>query len=301
MEMPTDGRPGTGSGAMMAWSLRAAALAGALALAACSGSGGGPMSRPDTMQPTPGAAAPLVSGLHFDYALERAGAAPIKEKGSEPLSCQAGTGGGCAEYDLRDLADDERAGMRGGFGTITVTGAPGGPLTETVSGVSVTVSDASFTRHGFWGEHGWAAVEIGTGDLAAETDGQAWSGTFGAAHAWTAGANPAGTNPAGAGPAVWNGIAGAVRTDDFEHLPGTAELRIADLAQPLIDVDIDLDDGGAGVELRWAGMEPADGAFAKGAAGMDRIDGRFHGPEHQEAWGVFDTGAYVGAFGAMRE
>lgn len=37
-----------------------------------------------------------------------------------------------------------------------------------------------------------------------------------------------------------------------------------------------------------------------GAAGTDRIDGRFHGPGHGEAFGTFDTGAYVGAFGAKR-
>ncbi len=29
--------------------------------------------------------------------------------------------------------------------------------------------------------------------------------------------------------------------------------------------------------------------------------GRFHGPGHEEAWGVFDTGAFVGAFGARRQ
>ena len=29
--------------------------------------------------------------------------------------------------------------------------------------------------------------------------------------------------------------------------------------------------------------------------------GNFHGSAHEEAYGVFDTGAYVGAFGAMRQ
>lgn len=65
---------------------------------------------------------------------------------------------------------------------------------------------------------------------------------------------------------------------------GTAELRIADLTRPRVDADIDL-----------------DGGFAKGTAGSNRIEGRFHGPDHEEAWGTFDTGAYVGAFGAKRE
>lgn len=43
------------------------------------------------------------------------------------------------------------------------------------------------------------------------------------------------------------------------------------------------------------------GGFATGTAGTDRISGRFHGPGDEEAWGVFDTGAYVGAFGTKRQ
>ena len=99
-----------------------------------------------------------------------------------------------------------------------------------------------------------------------------------------------GTNPAGTGGAVWRGIAEAAETGTFERLGGTAELGIADLSRPLVDVDIDLDDGGDGVALRWEGIEPAAGAFGSGAAGTDRIDGRFHGPGHGEAFGTFDTG-----------
>ena len=223
--------------------------------------------------------------------------APISETGSVTLSCP---GAGCAADDLRALAGDDGTGTRDGFGTVTgTTGGP--PLTEAFAGASATVTGASFTRYGFWGRYGYAAVEIGTGELSAEADGQRWNGTFKAAHAWTAGANPSGTNPSGTGSAAWRGIAEAARTADFARLPGTAELRIADLARPRVDVGIDLDDGGAGIELRWTGMEPAGGGFGQGAAGADRIDGRFHGPGHAEAFGTFDTGAYVGAFGAKRK
>ena len=96
-------------------------------------------------------------------------------------------------------------------------------------------------------------------------------------------------------------VAEAADAATFAGLEGTAVLRIADLSRPLVDVDVDLDDGGAGVALRWTGMRPSGGGFAKGTAGTDRIDGRFHGPEHQEAWGVFDTATHVGAIGAKRE
>ena len=313
MTMRTDCRPGRGPAATKTWmktpikagTLRAAALAGALALAACGGGGGSPAlapgddPRPPDRMPPPGATpsgVPAVSGLHFDYTLERGGERPISEDGSAALSCPAA---GCAARDLRELSDADGAGMRGGFGTLT--GATGGPpLTEAFSGVSVTVSDVSFTRYGFWGAYGWAAVETGAGALSAALDGQRWTGSFDTAHAWAAG-EPAGSNPAGAGSAVWRGIAEAARTADFARLPGTAELRIADLSRPRVDADIDLDDGAGGVALRWTGMAPAAGGFAQDAAGTGRIEGRFHGPGHEEAWGVFDTGAYVGAFGARRQ
>lgn len=297
MEMRTKRRPGRGAAVMKPWSVCVAALAGALALAACGGGGGGaPALPPEPPPPVAPAAVPLVSGLYFDYTLDGDGEAPIAEAGSVPLSCPAG---GCAASDLRELSGADGAGMREGFGTVSgTTGGP--PLTEAFSRASATVSGASFMRYGLWGAHGYAAVEIGAGELSAEAGGQQWSGRFKATHAWTGG-EATGTNPAGTGNAVWHGIAEAARIADFAHLEGTAELRILDLSRPRVDVDIDLDDGAAGVPLRWTGMEPTDGGFTSGAAGADRIDGRFHGPGHEEAWGVFDTGNYVGAFGARRQ
>ena len=48
-------------------------------------------------------------------------------------------------------------------------------------------------------------------------------------------------------------------------------------------------------------MPLAQGSFASGTAGRDDyLEGNFHGPDHEEAYGVFDTGAYVGAFAARR-
>lgn len=293
MKIRTQGRPGRKPVAMKVRTLQAAALAGALGLAACGGGGGGsPAMPPDTGTPVAEPAAALVSGLRFDYTLRREGEPPIEEAGSVALSCP---GGDCTTDDLRELSGDDGTGMRDGFGT--VTGTTSGPaLTEVFSGISATVSGASFTRYGFWAEHGFAAVTIGTGSLSVEASGQQWSGDFTTAHAWADG-EVSGANPTGTGSATWRGLAEAVRITDFTHLPGSAELRIADLSRPRVDVDLDLD----GAALRWTGMQPAGGSFAKGTAGSDRIDGRFYGPGHEEAWGVFDTGAYVGAFGAKRE
>ena len=162
-----------------------------------------------------------------------------------------GARGDCPADDLRALAGRDGTGMRDGFATATgTTGGP--PLTRTFAGASATVTGAAFTRYGFWGKYGYAAVEIGTGGLSASAEGQTWTGSFTAAHAWAAG-EPSGTNPAGTGSAAWRGM-------------------------PL-----------------------SAGAFDKGTAGTDRQSGRFHGPGHAEAFGTFDTGAYVGAFGAKRQ
>ncbi|MYA88235.1 MAG: hypothetical protein F4X97_07255 [Boseongicola sp. SB0662_bin_57] len=210
------------------------------------------------------------------------------------LSCPAA---GCAATDLREMEGSDGTGTRDGLGTVTgTTGGP--PLRAVVPGGSATVPEATFTRHGLWGVHGWAAVEIGAGDVSATVDGQAWNGSFRAAHAWTGG-EATGTDPAGTGSATWRGVAEAADAATFARLQGDAELRIADLSQPLVDVD--LDDGGDGVALRWTGIAPAGRTFAKGTAGTDRVEGRFRGPGHAEAWGVFDTGEHVGAFGAKRQ
>ena len=47
----------------------------------------------------------------------------------------------------------------------------------------------------------------------------------------------------------------------------TTDLRIADMVRPLIDTDVDLDEGRGGIALRWTGIETAVGCLADGAAG----------------------------------
>lgn len=83
------------------------------------------------------------------------------------------------------------------------------------------------------------------------------------------------------------------------RLPGTAKLGIADLWRPLVDAV--LDDCAVSVAWWWTGMAAASYGVAAGTARTDRIEGRFHDRGHEEAWGVFDIGAYVGAFGTKRK
>ena len=112
---------------------------------------------------------------------------------------------------------------------------------------------------------------------------------------------PTPTLPA-TGSATWRGIAEAASTADFQRLTGTANLTIPDLSQPRLTAAIDLDKtDGSTAELRWPDISLSNGSFSQGSAGDHHIHGRFHGQDHSEAWGIFHTNAYLGAFGAMRQ
>ncbi len=79
-------------------------------------------------------------------------------------------------------------------------------------------------------------------------------------------------------------------------------MRIPDLSQPRLTAEIDLDKtDGSKEKLRWSDISLSNGSFSQGSAGDHHIHGRFHGQDHAEAWGIFHTNAYLGAFGAMRQ
>lgn len=68
-------------------------------------------------------------------------------------------------------------------------------------------------------------------------------------------------------------------------------------ARGCVDIDI------AGYDIdppSRNGIPIRNGRYNTGLRGSDYIEGNFHGLAHRETYGVFDTGAYVGAFGAER-
>lgn len=62
----------------------------------------------------------------------------------------------------------------------------------------------------------------------------------------------------------------------------------------------DLDSGGPRGNMTCSGIPLAGGSFAAGPDG-DSIEGRFHGPNHEEVGGIFERDRIVGAFGAKRQ
>ncbi len=164
-----------------------------------------------------------------------------------------------------------------------------------------TVTDLPpVSTYGLWGQYGWAEVRVAGGPWAGTTEqGDPFTGNYRWAVAHVAG-EASGSNPTGMGSATWTGIAEAASTVTFRRHPGTATLTIADLSRPSVDVDI-LIAGSSIAAPAWSGMALADGGYASGTAGTDRIQGDFYGPDHGETYGIFDTDAYVGTFGARRD
>lgn len=247
----------------------------------------------------------LIPSERFRFSLTAQGHTE-SEQMAEYYSC---TGTSCfasdgSEFTLDELFDpnldigDAQAtlGSQDGFDTVTITGDfdATGEIPEFAPSVSPSV--ISF---GFWGEHGFAAVAIAGGTLAGQLLGVDVGGEFNFATAYSVG-EASGTNPSGMGSATWSGVASAASTDTFERREGTATVTIADLALPRVGVAIDVPGFDIG-SAAWADMALDSGRFTTGAGGSDFIAGHFHGPDHAESYGVFDTGAYTGAFGAKRD
>lgn len=303
--------------------LAAAFLAAALALGACGGGGGSPTTGgpppssglPDSADPRVAQLGELLeradrlrmSGLYGRWSLAAAGEGTIEDSGAEGVIC---AGARCVAADgtvttARGLlgtsatagAAESTFGRRGGFDTAATRGAFEA-FSETLPGLALTVSP-EVTAYGFWGEHGFAALALGAGALSAEIEETSYSGDFSMAQAYVAG-DASGTNPAGTGSATWIGIAEASPTGTFGRLTGTATVTIADLSRPRVGVAIDVPGHSIGAP-GWADMRLANGGFRSGTAGTDYLAGGFHGPAHEEAWGVFDTADWLGVFGAKRQ
>ena len=302
--------------------MRFVALAGALVLAGCLGGGG---DGADTLSPEDvervrsdprigtmrsifeRADTLLIPGVHLEFS------ATVGGRGSRErlefagdctgTDCSLGGEDGTGTIALADLITEDvviptdialtrlELGKRDGFDTLVVEGRD--RISQKLSDETITAA-GSTTSWGVWGKDGYAGVEVIAGSLEGGTFSSGMSGAL----AYVFGdRNP--TNPEGVGSATWQGPVEAASTRTFARSEGKATLTIPDLAQPRIGAAIEV----AGNDISapgWKDMPLAQGSFTAGTAGRDYLAGNFHGPQHEEAYGVFDTGAYVGAFAARR-
>jgi len=86
----------------------------------------------------------------------------------------------------------------------------------------------------------------------------------------------------------------------FDRHQGTSTITIPDLLVPSVDVEVEVHGDEIGSSA-WTSIPLTAGHFAAGSKGQDRVEGNFYGDGHEETYGIFDTDAYVGAFGATRQ
>ena len=269
----------------------------------------------------------ITPGLHlkYEYSLSIGNADPIKEEGEvfqnvrcDEADCtiqgedEGGTMVDLQDLDLQDLIDlsvelgsaDVSLGSRGGFDTITISSDL--DVLDSIPASVNTDMYPSATSLGFWGVHGFAGVAIGNGLLSGsveladlQTTARFDDGRLYFALAYAMGKATGSNPPPDTEIATWEGIAEAAALRTFERRTGTVTLTIADLASPSISVDIVVDDFSI-AEPEWADVTLTSGSFTFGTAGNDYLAGNFYGPAHEEAYGVFDTGSYTGAFGAAK-
>jgi len=299
----------------------------ALALAACGGGGGGSADRMlgprDRVEGIFARSDTIVApSLHiaYDYSYrDRTESDHVVLSCFDEAPCDL-QGGFVADtvLDVLDPADDvgksaAEIGARGGFETAIAPRSIFHILNEVAEEVDRAIPgdlaqiDAPTSAHsyGFWGEHGFAALELGQASVALRVLGILVPAQVGVryATAFTAG-DATGTNPTGLGRATWTGIAEAAATDTFARHEGTASVIIPELSAPAVDVVINL--SGASSPLAWFGLPLTAGRYASSAGRNGHLTGHFYGPDHRETYGAFDTrdaagtDGYVGVFGAKR-
>ena len=246
----------------------------------------------------------LIPSMHLDYSLTVAGQTQ-RETEVVAVSC---TGSSCdIEGDMvvaDDAADPEVGidltqvdlGSRAGFDTGSYAGrfVP----SEAIPDATLTTEPAVL-GYGFWGEYGFAQVNIVDAPISGEIFGVDFDGYLRMAIAYVAG-EATGANPTGMGSATWTGIAEAVSTGDYRRREGTSTVTIPDLSRPSVTVAVEVDGNDIGSSA-WSDMSLTNGHFTAGTVGADFLAGNFHGPAHEETYGAFDTVDYVGVFGAKRE
>ena len=192
-------------------------------------------------------------------------------------------------------APADALGSQGGFDTQTASVDT--DLSRLFTETTLT-ENPSLHHYGVWGEYGYVNLQFAEGPMSGQIRDVPFTGDLGFATVYVMG-DATGTNPEGMGSATWSGAAEAVSTSTFQRRQGTATLTIADLSRPRVGVEVDIAGFAIG-SSRWSDIPLTTGRFATGSVGSDYLEGNFHGPNHEEAYGVFDTGAHMGGFGAKR-
>ena len=112
------------------------------------------------------------------------------------------------------------------------------------------------------------------------------------------------SNPRGIGSATWRGVMVGGMRNGSDFIQGDATIEIDDIRAANVDVAFtgikNLNSGADIADMEWSNVALANGKFERTDNGRKTLEGNFYGPFHEEVGGVFDRGAYVGGFGAIR-
>ncbi len=259
----------------------------AMLLTGCGGGGGGD-TRPTGPPPTE--PQPLeVTAVSTDMLMLFAN--------SEPLRARASCGGSECSYSI-DGAEVSTSSPSTGDRDFEPAGTRGGVRMGTSEASQQVLGLGTLTvrTYGGWMRYGSFAVSHGTVEgVQPETDRE--------------GARPeavmlavslgetTGTNPL-SGSATWTG-AMAGKTETGTTIEGDAMLSV-DFTRAAVDVSFreiaDIDNAATYPDMDWPGLALRRGAFSR-----DGLQGRFHGPNHEEVSGVFERDRIVGGFVAGRD
>ena len=158
---------------------------------------------------------------------------------------------------------------------------------------SVGEGTETYLLYGGWLEHSAFVVEADIYEEGGETRGGIAYGTFFG--------DATGSVPV-AGSATWRGVMVAAEVVREEAHQGDATLT-ANFAVSNIDVAFtnirEVDTGAARASIMFDDVPMTRDGFTSRAQG--RIEGKFYGPSHAEAGGIFERGNTIGAFGAKRQ
>ena len=269
-----------------------AAAIGLLGLTACGGGGGGSGGPTTSFQPgptTPGASGSSSGTLDPNTLV--LGGAIFWTGGQGYRATTSCRGRVCTmtfqgESETVDLSEIEPSGAIPNVGTVTRRNG-----VETAS-FSVRDGGASINTYGAWGEYNVGSpLEARFSDL-----GVSATAVVPASIGYSPGTNPV------SGSATWQGaMVGNAYTGSALGRPVIGDTTLtANFQASSVDVAItgiaERQTGRSYADMRWTGLSMSGGAFR--ATG---IDGRFYGPNHEEAGGVIDNNGIAGAFSAKRQ
>ena len=265
-----------------------AAMAAVFVLASCGGGGGGgtamnggPGGSGPSIPPAPSPAPDtVVLGDVLITAQNRLFRADASCSGT---LCTVSFQGESATIDLRDVDPNGPA--------VTITGE------QTRNGVQIGRATASgdgfnFNTFGVWGNHNAGTPVVGSTTIQGVGIRFAFPMSLGTG---------SGSNPT-SGTATWTGAMAGVRVGSSSlgrEVTGDAEMT-ANLGAASLDLaftNIADTSGARSGDIRWQGISMRNGEFS----GSGGLEGRFYGPNHEEAGGVFERSGIAGAFSLVRQ